>query len=122
MNDDLKNKLDLLDIPAPSSNFESRILSEGLSASKKRLNNTQSVFMLIRSNITSMLTSSYKPMALAACLATFALLLFSKEGFHPVHNTVIVKTTLSEVASDEGLDEFTLFDEDEFLFEADWII
>lgn len=121
MNDELKTKLDKLYIPEPSSNFEYRIISAARDNRKPQ--SSSEVIKTAFNDFFSGVASSFKPIALAVCAATIALTIFSKDNFHPTHNTMAVKSVPAQVSNDEdSLDDFALFDEDDFLFDADWII
>ena len=118
MNDDLKGKLDLLDIPDASITLESKIIQAARITQKKE------VFVYpTMSSLKDFFSTFLKPMALVACLAIFVTLISFKDNFDPIHNSVTAKTNHSHISIDDNfLDDFALFDEDEFLFDADWMI
>jgi hypothetical protein len=126
MKDDLKEKLDNLSIPDPSANFENRIMRAGFDISKAtRANrNAKSIwFNLIDAignfNHLRNISQPYVAVCLFA-LITIAVIKISTFGNG---DRELAKTTLITTPHiEDPLDDFNLFDEEEFLFEPEWIL
>ncbi len=105
MTDRIKEKLDGMEIPSPENGFESRIVLAGVNRKRPEpsFGGLSSIFQ----------TRALFSGSLAVVLGMF-ILIFIGPSFH---RSDVDKGVLNEIFADDwGLDDFNVFDEDEFLF------
>lgn len=126
MKDDLKEKLDSLSIPDPSANFENRIIRAGFDISKAIRTNRKTQrnwFNLIDAlgNLNHLRNISQP--YVAACLFALITIAVIKISVFGNGDRELAKTTpITTPYPEDPLDDFNLFDEEEFLFEPEWIL
>ena len=126
MKDDLKEKLDSLNIPDPSANFENRIIRAGFEISKTtRANrNAQSVWFNFIDAIGNLnhLRNISQPYVAVCLLALITIAVIKISVFGNGDRELAKTTPITSPHIEDPLDDFNLFDEEEFLFEPEWIL
>jgi len=126
MKDDLKEKLDSLSIPNPSANFENRIVRAGFEISKTtRANrNAQSVWFNFIDAIGNLnhLRNISQPYVAVCLFALISIAVIKISVFGNRDHELAKTTPITTPYPEDPLEDFNLFDEEEFLFEPEWIL